>query len=332
MIITGNTTIIGNLTGNTGNTGNQPQPATRPAFITPKVDTSIWSYLVKDELHPDWVVTKGTQDGSPFATAYSLLSPWEIQHDIPDADDVVLFNGRLSLHGQLKTNEKPGTDIAEVRLVIPDEALPQYVAPPATPDKPYLVAGFVLRLDDHGNVGVYGLDDSAGDGPVRIVGGANYFNLEIAIRSTYLYAIDNGYGYSLFPLIRTAVKTPVNKLCISSGTNPAFEVNFQLLSSVVFREQIKYTLTPEDEGATFYSPDGCVENTVIYILDTPFPQGFSVNIINDNNVYMYVAGENFNNNILLNEAGNEPKTRVDLGKGQWKLIQKGSDGKTWEII
>ncbi|EFS2647630.1 hypothetical protein HX362_000398 [Salmonella enterica] len=330
MIITGNTTIIGNLTGNTGNTGNQPQPATRPAFITPKADTSAWSASGGNTgISPDWVITKGVHNSSGYSTAYSLLSPWEIQHDIPDAGDMFLFNGRIRISGVINIPSDRGKDIAEVRLVIPDGEATRY-CPPATPDKPYLVVGFILRFSSNGTVAAYGLESGINDKPVFDFYSSNGFSAEIAVESSVMYLVRSEQFVVWFPATRTAVKTPENKLCISSGTNPTNKVSFQLLESVAYRENIKHTLTPEDDGATFYSPSGSRDNIRITVPDTPFPQGFSVNIINESSSYITVLCGS--RNIYIQDNGRDPASYLTKRYGRFKLMQTGIDGKTWRIV
>ncbi|ELC8786488.1 hypothetical protein RJV04_000748 [Salmonella enterica] len=330
MIITGNTTIIGNLTGNTGNTGNQPQPATRPAFITPRADTSTWTYYTKGGgLSPDWVITKGTQDSSFAATAYSLLSPWEIQHDIPDAGDMLLFSGRIRIEGRIYNNAQAGKDIAEVRLFIPDGET-TYSCPSATPDKPYLVAGFILRYTNNCKIAMYLLDSSIDDDPLEYLNDSSSFDVEMLMRGGGVdFFCEGRYSRYVF-FHRTPIKTPENKLCISSGANPLDKVSLRSFGSVAVREIITHTLTPEDDGVTFYSFYGCESNIRITIPDTPFPQGFSVNIINENGASMFALSGS--NNVSL--TGNDSKltNSVDLAKGRFKLIQTGIDGKTWAMV
>ncbi|EOF6097410.1 hypothetical protein ACK1FP_005013, partial [Salmonella enterica] len=167
-----------------------------------------------------------------------------------------------------------GKDLAEVRLVISDDRVPpDYQVPPATPDKPHLVLGWVARYQDN-KLLILPLDsaETPSDRFATLSGSPRgkwfHFGLSLSPGSQWQYFMNESSrnGVPLRP-IRTGVSTPVNTLCIRS-MKPAKETHFSYLEVVAPHEVFSHRLTPEDDGATFYFPWGYDSNSGMILPDT----------------------------------------------------------------
>ncbi|EAW9081050.1 hypothetical protein AABH71_004897 [Salmonella enterica] len=346
MIITGNSTRF-----NAGTPGNPASPAgvaSAPAsatpgkFYRPAGDESRWMLMVDDPRgNESWKLTKEEEPsmmnypgGPMFATRSG--GQWEVQHPLPE-DFVKMgmttrFNCSLS---DASAASMEGKEILEVRLVIPDDALPPYVrVPAATPEKPYLVTGFIVKSLS-GYCVVLPLDyaTSKAQSPISTMPttSATFTMVNNDIGSIYCSTYGAPYTVKL-TYSRTDVNTPVNTLCIRSGATPVRTAIFTALESIVPRERISHTLTPEDDNATFYCPcgyDNCVD---IVLPDIPLPKGFRVNIINESDASVGIIPKS--KNVTGKRVSGFQGYMYDSVKSLYKalLTQTGDDGKTWLLI
>lgn len=307
-------------------------------LITPTADVS--RYFAQTDKTPgnqDWKVTEGAAIFSPWTFYPTRTSEkWEIQHPMPGPES--LFSNTATLTFKFIANtataaDAEGKDIMEVRLVIPDNAVPPGISiPQATPDKPYLVMGFILRCVT-GIVTMYPLDTditSTAGKQVSAYSPGYSGDFRVDIDRGRLY-INSGSGYlGRMTLSRTGVNTPVNTLCIRSGVNPIKEVGFDYLESFILREKLHYTLTPEDANATVYAPWQCLSDndTRLIIPDTPFPEGFCVNLVSDGLSSVSISSEG---DVTISEPawGSVITRTVAVSGGKKQLIQIGKNGKTW---
>ncbi|EIF8215607.1 hypothetical protein LF028_004956, partial [Salmonella enterica] len=166
-----------------------------------------------------------------------------------------------------------GKDLMEVRLAIPDDALPPgWRVPPATPDRPYLVLGCVIRSAG-GKLTICAPDSSVTDPPLFKSGnarGSSYlFDMTLSKTGYSSIITVGGTGLSLSP-VRTGVKLPPGTLYIRSAS-PAKQTNFEYLEMVIPHEMFNHRLVPDDDGATFYVPWGSTVPCRVTLPDTEFP-------------------------------------------------------------
>lgn len=308
-------------------------------LITAAADISRWDHGVNSPAGtPDWKITQGTPD-----TTTSLLIPtrtgaqWEIQHPV-SVENMLRYGGRIRFgfdHRQSAVLGTEGKDVLEVRLFIPDGVIPPKITiPPATPDKPYLVLGFAMKVVK-GRLRPCMLDTPEvfpwSNRAVDLFDIDVFSGLEVLFNSWTSCRIEhNGVYYGDAYLDRTGADMPVNTLCIRSGINPVTEVSFRYLGSVVLRENINHRLTMEDDGVTFYASWGHSYATSLTLPDIPFPEGFSVNLVSEGKSVIIIYPEN-KNVICVGDDG-MPVFTPGTPKGKRRLIQTGKNGKTWLII
>ncbi|ENY9389528.1 hypothetical protein ACF5FJ_004811, partial [Salmonella enterica] len=103
--------------------------------------------------------------------------PWEIRYPVSAPDDMVKYGCRARFTFSFQDDSDAaleGKDLMEVRLAIPDDALPPgFSVPPATPDRPYLVLGCVIRSAG-GKLVVCAPDSSVTDTPLFNSGNVRY--------------------------------------------------------------------------------------------------------------------------------------------------------------
>ncbi|EDQ3858121.1 hypothetical protein AAA88_004678 [Salmonella enterica subsp. diarizonae] len=357
MIITGNSAFIGaaqtaNGAPTTGTTAPTltPSPAKQPTLITPKVDVSRW-LAGRDSVKgtPEWNVIRGQVADVTYAmnfTAKDSLGKWEIQHAITGIKDLVNNGGRIRFGMTWPDYDErfEGKELLTVQLVLPDDIFSPYIEiPPATPDKPDLVAGFILKCVN-GKFTYYNLDGELLEyyTPKEEVHWYSDGNFDMSIDNGYLRVKrkgSNNYDNLSFKNIRAKADTPVSTLSLSSG-NPAKETAFSYFETIIPRENITHTLTLDDEGTVFYVPWGANGTLSLVIPDTPFPQGFSVTLLTEQGNFLTACGEN-RNVIITKGDGNITNGYAsahgsdgsyDGSTDNKRLIQTGTDGKTWLII
>lgn len=337
MIVTGNSILAGAGIANRP-ASHTDSSATPARFYRPAGDTSHWiAGNDSTQGNQDWKITQGT----PVIPGYYMTptnsgGQWEIQHPMSGPEDFFKYGlrSRFSCYfDDVDVATMEGKDLLEVRLVIPDAALPRWGnIPPATPDKPYLALGFIVRCVD-GKYKIYDLDTDVTSANATTTTGTVYkrstMEFSLALYSYGFYGAISGYTRYPKP-IRTGVNTPANTLCIRSGANPVKETSFNYLGSVIPRETISHTLTPEDNNATFYCPWGYRSNLEVILPDTPLPEGFRVSLLSENESSITTRIEN--RNVTWNQSDGKPSSNIISGGGNRTLIQTGKNGKTWLFI
>ncbi|HBC0334986.1 TPA: hypothetical protein I8P56_002914 [Salmonella enterica subsp. enterica serovar Napoli] len=332
MIVTNSIHIGAGATGGSGSA----IPA-KPPFITPDIQRSVWARAYEGNgTDSGWVFAQGNRVTTANDIYFSGDTPWEIRCPVARPADLLRLGCKTRFSfsvDDISDAALEGKDLLEVRLVITDDSVPPAVrVPPATPDKPYLVLGWVARCVA-GQLTVYGLDGSelrvAGLGTLRRY---NQWSLGLSVDDGTLFhsllynSTNNG---SALPLTRTGISTPVNTLCIRSGASPAKYTHFSYLDMVAPHEVISHRLTPEDDGATFWCPWGAGENPSLILPDSPLPAGFSVNVISER--YTHSRYRTENSHVSVVSTGSQPPSTSSLS-GKSQLIQVGPDGKTWSIM
>ncbi|EEE1373753.1 hypothetical protein CCF54_005178 [Salmonella enterica subsp. enterica serovar Durban] len=300
-----------------------------PVFYRPAEERGIWQFSYEGTGRKvNWQFT-GNRKNYGFYTYFSAPEPWEIRYPVSAPDDMVKYGCRARFTFSFQDDSDAaleGKDLMEVRLAIPDDALPPWWSvPPATPDRPYLVLGCVIRSAG-GKLVVCAPDSSVTDTPLFKSGSARYsthrFDMTLS-RTGYSSIITvDGTGLSLSP-VRTGVKLPSGTLYIRSAS-PAKQTNFEYLEMVIPHEMFNHRLVPDDDGATFYIPWG-VAGSQLILPDTEMPAGFSVMSAADNGMHLQLLTEN-NNVTFVSKNGSWPN-QYDFMYGAGRLIHVGN--KMW---
>ncbi|EIF5926517.1 hypothetical protein LEX45_004907, partial [Salmonella enterica] len=263
-------------------------------------------------------------------TYFSAPEPWEIRYPVSAPDDMVKYGCRARFTFSFQDDSDAaleGKDLMEVRLAIPDDALPPgWRVPPATPDRPYLVLGCVIRSAG-GKLTICAPDSSVTDPPLFKSGnarGSSYlFDMTLSKTGYSSIITVGGTGLSLSP-VRTGVKLPPGTLYIRSAS-PAKQTNFEYLEMVIPHEMFNHRLVPDDDGATFYVPWGSTVPCRVTLPDTEFPPGFSVQVVTDRVQALQALTEN-DNVTFVSEKGAWASS-VNQITGAGRLIHVGN--KMW---
>ncbi|EHF7707862.1 hypothetical protein J3191_004704 [Salmonella enterica] len=300
-----------------------------PVFYRPAEERGIWQFSYEGTGRKvNWQFT-GNRKNYGFYTYFSAPEPWEIRYPVSAPDDMVKYGCRARFTFSFQDDSDAaleGKDLMEVRLAIPDDALPPgFRVPPATPDRPYLVLGCVIRSAG-GKLVVCAPDSSVTDTPLFKSESARYsthrFDMTLS-RTGYSSIITvDGTGLSLSP-VRTGVKLPSGTLYIRSAS-PAKQTNFEYLEMVIPHEMFNHRLVPDDDGATFYIPWG-VAGSQLILPDTEMPAGFSVMSAADNGMHLQLLTEN-NNVTFVSKNGSWPN-QYDFMYDAGRLIHVGN--KMW---
>lgn len=344
MIITGNSILAGaGITGNPASStgaGSTPASASPAKFYCPAGDISRWTAGIDNPAgNQDWKITKGNDSpGDWYMTPTTNGSQWEIQHPLSGPEDLLEygFNSRFTCYFRdTDSASVEGKDFLEVRMVIPDSAVASWInIPPATPDKPYLVVGFIARCVG-GELRFYDLnDDSKFSNTFLSVSLDGYvdFSLEL-IGGNFWGAFSDGTvnRKAYLEASRTGESTPLNTLYIRSGANPLKNTGFKYLKSVVPHEEISRELTLEDANATFYCPWGYGRAINLELPDIPFPEGFCVNLLIEDKAEATINPGDFRH-VLCADFNGIPSSDGYTLSGKCTLIQTEKNGKTWLLI
>lgn len=342
MIITGNSMQLGaGITNNPANSTNPsgtPASATPAKFYRPAGNTSRWTGGVDSSSgNLEWKITKGSvvPPSWYYMTPTNDGSQWEIQHPMSGPEGFFRYGLQVRFDcyfDDVDVATMEGKDLLEVRMVIPDGALAYMTVPAATPDKPYLAVGFIVRCVG-GKYKIYNLDADITAADAMTTALLLYKRSTAGFRLRYdgynFYGGVNNYQ-KYFKPIRTDVNTPAGTLCIRSGANPVKEAGFNYLESVIPLERINHTLTPEDNNATFYCPWGYGTGIQLTLPDTPLPEGFRVSAISE--AESSITSRPENRNVTWNGSDGKPSSGSMNSGGRQTLIQTGKNGKTWLII
>ncbi|ELG9297962.1 prophage tail fiber N-terminal domain-containing protein [Salmonella enterica] len=301
-----------------------------PVFYRPAEERGIWQLSYEGTGRKvNWQFT-GNRKNYGFYTYFSAPEPWEIRYPVSAPDDMVKYGCRARFTFSFQDDSDAaleGKDLMEVRLAIPDDALPPgWRVPPATPDRPYLVLGCVIRSAG-GKLVVCAPDSSVTDTPLFKSGSArsstHLFDMTLS-RTGYSSIITvDSTGLSLSP-VRTGVKLPSGTLYIRSAS-PAKQTNFEYLEMVIPHEMFNHRLVPDDDGATFYVPWGSTVPCRVTLPDTEFPPGFSVQVVTDRVQALQALTEN-DNVTFVSEKGAWASS-VNQITGAGRLIHVGN--KMW---
>ncbi|EJJ4342176.1 hypothetical protein NI443_004389, partial [Salmonella enterica] len=196
----------------------------------------------------------------------------------------------------------------------------------ATPDRPYLVLGCVIRSAG-GKLVVCAPDSSVTDTPLFNSGNARYsshlFDMTLSKTGYSSKIAVDGNGLSLSP-VRTGVKLPSGTLYIRSAS-PAKQTNFEYLEMVIPHEMFNHRLAPDDDGATFYIPWGSTVPCQVTLPDTELAPGFSVQAVTDREQSLQILTEN--NNVTFVSKKGAWTNSFDQITGTGRLIHVGN--KMW---
>ncbi|EMQ3667199.1 prophage tail fiber N-terminal domain-containing protein, partial [Salmonella enterica] len=270
-----------------------------PVFYRPDEERGIWQLSYEGTGRKvNWQFT-GNRKNYGYYTYFSAPEPWEIRYPVSAPDDMVKYGCRARFTFSFQDDSDAaleGKDLMEVRLAIPDDALPPgFSVPPATPDRPYLVLGCVIRSAG-GKLVVCAPDSSVTDTPLFNSGNVRYsshlFDMTLSKTGYSSKIAVDGNGLSLSP-VRTGVKLPSGTLYIRSAS-PAKQTNFEYLEMVIPHETFNHRLVQDDDGATFYIPWGSTVPCRVTLPDTEFPPGFSVQAVTDREQSLQILTENDN--------------------------------------
>ncbi|EBB2612794.1 hypothetical protein CHL33_18145 [Salmonella enterica] len=301
-----------------------------PVFYRPAEERGIWQLSYEGAGRKvNWQFT-GNRKNFGFYTYFSAPEPWEIRYPVSAPDDMVKYGCRARFTFSFQDDSDAaleGKDLMEVRLAIPDDALPPgFSVPPATPDRPYLVLGCVIRSAG-GKLVVCAPDSSVTDTPLFNSGNVRYgshlFDMTLSKTGYSSKIAVDGNGLSLSP-VRTGVKLPSGTLYIRSAS-PAKQTNFEYLEMVIPHETFNHRLAPDDDGATFYIPWGSTVPCRVTLPDTEFPPGFSVQAVTDREQSLQILTEN-DNVTFVSEKGAWTSS-VNQITGARRIIHVGN--KMW---
>ncbi|EDT7384910.1 hypothetical protein AL854_005048 [Salmonella enterica subsp. enterica] len=301
-----------------------------PVFYRPAEERGIWQLSYEGTGRKvNWQFT-GNRKNFGYYTYFSAPEPWEIRYPVSAPDDMVKYGCRARFTFSFQDDSDAaleGKDLMEVRLAIPDDALPPgFSVPPATPDRPYLVLGCVIRSAG-GKLVVCAPDSSVTDTPLFNSGNVRYsshlFDMTLSKTGYSSKIAVDGNGLSLSP-VRTGVKLPSGTLYIRSAS-PAKQTNFEYLEMVIPHEMFNHRLAPDDDGATFYIPWGSTVPCQVTLPDTEFPPGFSVQAVTDREQSLQILTEN-DNVTFVSEKGAWTSS-VNQITGARRLIHVGN--KMW---
>ncbi|EIQ4777649.1 prophage tail fiber N-terminal domain-containing protein [Salmonella enterica] len=301
-----------------------------PVFYRPAEERGIWQLSYEGTGRKvNWQFT-GNRKNYGFYTYFSAPEPWEIRYPVSAPDDMVKYGCRARFTFSFQDDSDAaleGKDLMEVRLAIPDDALPPgWRVPPATPDRPYLVLGCVIRSAG-GKLTICAPDSSVTDPPLfksgNARGGSYLFDMTLSKTGYSSIITVGGTGLSLSP-VRTGVKLPPGTLYIRSAS-PAKQTNFEYLEMVIPHEMFNHRLVPDDDGATFYVPWGSTVPCRVTLPDTEFPPGFSVQVVTDRVQALQALTEN-DNVTFVSEKGAWASS-VNQITGAGRLIHVGN--KMW---
>ncbi|EDX4928167.1 hypothetical protein CA086_002775 [Salmonella enterica] len=312
-----------------------PVPAT-PQFYRPAEERGIWqrSYDGTER------TSKWTFSGNLTRSSYDVFfygpDAWEVRYPLSESANPLRYGFSTRFSVSLNDDSDTaleGKDLAEVRLVISDDRVPPgYQVPPATPDKPHLVLGWVARYQNN-KLLILPLDSAeTPSGQFAALPGSprnTQLHLGLSLSSgspwqSFLY--ESNPNGSRLQLTRTGVSTPVNTLCIRSMT-PAKETHFSYLEVVAPHEVFSHRLTPEDDRATFYFPWGYDSGSRLILPDTELPPGFSVTSLAEPFVYPLILLEN-NNITFITVRGESISGSKTVSGKQW-ITHVGN--KIWNI-
>ncbi|EKT2225236.1 hypothetical protein QD128_000115 [Salmonella enterica] len=312
-----------------------PAPAT-PQFYRPAEERGIWQRSYDGTERTSKWTFSGNLTRSSYDVFFSGPDAWEVRYPLSEPANPLRYGFSTRFSVSLNDDSDTaleGKDLAEVRLVISDDMVPpDYQVPPATPDKPHLVLGWVARYQDN-KLLILPLDstETPSDRFAALSGYLRNAQLHFGLslspggqRQYFMYESSNN-GVPLQP-IRTGVSTPVNTLCIRSMT-PAKETHFSYLEVVAPHEVFSHRLTPEDDGATFYFPWGYDWNSGLILPDTELPPGFSVTSLAGTVVYPSILLEN--NNVTFITVRGESTSGNKTGSGKQLITHVGN--KIWNI-
>ncbi|EMC3249154.1 hypothetical protein VC992_004199, partial [Salmonella enterica] len=267
-----------------------------------------------------------------ISTAKPRRSFWHRWWWVSAPDDMVKYGCRARFTFSFQDDSDAaleGKDLMEVRLAIPDDALPpEWSVPPATPDRPYLVLGCVIRSAG-GNLTICAPDSSVTDPPLfksgNARGGSHLFDMTLSKTGYSSIITVDGTGLSLSP-VRTGVKLPPGILYIRSAS-PAKQTNFEYLEMVIPHEMFNHRLVPDDDGATFYVPWGSTVPCRVTLPDTELAPGFSVQVVTDRVQALQALTENDNVTFVSEKGAWTSSVNQIIGAG--RLIHVGN--KMWTI-
>ncbi|HIF2339690.1 TPA: prophage tail fiber N-terminal domain-containing protein [Salmonella enterica] len=301
-----------------------------PVFYRPAEERGIWQLSYEGTGRKvNWQFT-GNRKNFGYYTYFSAPEPWEIRYPVSAPDDMVKYGCRARFTFSFQDDSDAaleGKDLMEVRLAIPDDTLPPgFSVPPATPDRPYLVLGCVIRSAG-GKLVVCAPDSSVTDPPLFKSGnarGSSYlFDMTLSKTGYSSKIAVDSTGLSLSP-VRTGVKLPSGTLYIRSAS-PAKQTNFEYLEMVIPHEMFNHRLAPDDDGATFYIPWGSTVPCQVTLPDTELAPGFSVQAVTDREQSLQILTEN--NNVTFVSKKGAWTNSFDQITGAGRLIHVGN--KMW---
>lgn len=322
-----NSTALGQQ-GQPTSPGNSLAPSTPGKIITPK---ETHSFLRNYDLPAmGWRVTKGSLYINGYPQVRSADGEFEMQYQLSDDGSLLRYDGQMNIKVYLgyasaaQLNE-PSRGIFDVYLRIPEAIatarLPASTIPPATQDKPYLVAAYRMETYMDGASRRLRITNLSNLKTSNVFGDTWSPEIKIDLKDTRIMFNDQTpYPYSLG---RTNLNIPEWAICIKSAPNPLDVVAIQNVGISVIHEPSAHTLSPDDDGVTIYAPYTCQSYNII-IPNKVFPKGFSVALLgryfNITSMSGAIIGGTWSF-YPFNSASTSAK----------RLTQVGDDGKTWIV-
>ncbi len=341
-MIYANSTVLGQQ-GQSMSPGNSPAPQTTPStpgkIITPK-ETHLFMNVDDDDYEHvfqkiGWKITKGSiYRPSPYTIPQirSIDGEFEMQYQLSDddIDSLLRYDGQIQIYLNLGNSDQLDLkkDILDVYLRIPEsiatERLPPSRIPPATPDKPYLVAAYRVGIVIQGRNSNIAITNPADQG-VGVSNGSqgSFINTNIMI-NTYNMSAKIDESIDVRGLSRTDLSIPEGVICVRSAPNQIDNVAIYKFGFSFLHEPPEYTLSPDDNGATIYIPYACNRYRVT-IPDQVFPKGFSVAVLGSE-FDIFTANSNV---ALTRKEVFYPDRIFHFTSYVGQLTQTGDDGKTW---
>ncbi|EEF5710442.1 hypothetical protein LNS10_002717 [Salmonella enterica] len=147
--------------------------------------------------------------------------------------------------------------------------------------------------------------------------------------STRVTPVLDGVKQSPITLSLSAALVPQDTIYLTSITaGTVYAIDVASFEGQIYRDSGEYTLTPDDNGNTYFFPVGYHKGKII-IPDQAFPQGFSVSVSAQDAV---VTLHPESNAVLLQPQGSSEGYPVDaVISSNVRLLQSGADGKSWVV-
>lgn len=263
---------------------------------------------------------------------------WDISHPASEhPEDLVRFGGRLFCRFRLTGAMTEGRYAFAFYLKVAASELPSGVtlSSDGSPDmSPTLMNFSVMTLNGRTTLCQHKGQRSGMMVEVANWGAHdnNWHTMELIYpgnNSVKVTPVLDGVKKSPVTLSLSAARVPQDTIYLTSITrSTVYVTDVASFEGQIYRDSGEYTLTPDDNGSTYFFPAGYHRGKII-IPDRAFPQGFSVSIPAQGAT---VTLHPESSAVLLQPPGSGEAYPVDaVISSNVRLLQSGADGKSWVV-